>query len=162
MTSRSIINAVRHGLLWGLIAVFAGSAMAASGHGDKAPGSHGDKTMDHQEMTGAFKQEMTVEGVKAEFQIMSLASMNMQDPDGATHHVMVKFSDAGSGEHLMQAVGKIKIISPAQKEVVADLKDYSGTLAANVTFDETGKYGVICLAKVDGKKPLYKFWYPHQ
>ena len=154
MTSRLIIKAIRHGLLWGLIAVFAVSAMAASGHGDK--------TMDHQEMTGGFKQEMTVEGVKAAFQIMSLASMNMQDPDGATHHVMVTFSDAESGEHHMQAVGRIKIISPSQKEVVADLKDYSGTLAANVTFEETGKYGVICLAKVDGKKPLYKFWYPHQ
>jgi len=136
--------------------------MAASGHGDKAAGGHGEKTMDHQAMTGEFKQEMTVEGVKAEFQIMDLASMNIKDSDGATHHVMVKFSDAGSGEHLVQAVGKIKIISPSQKEAVVDLKDYSGTLAANVTFDETGKYGVICLAKVDGKKPLYKFWYPHQ
>jgi hypothetical protein len=62
---------------------------------------------------------------------------------------------------MKNAVGKIKIISPSQKETVADLKDYSGTFAANVTFDEPGKYGVICLVKIDGKKPLYKFWYMH-
>ena len=132
-----------------------------SGHDDKPMSNHGDKSMDHQEMSGGFKQAMTMEGVKAEFQIMSLESMNMKDPDGATHHVMVKFVNADSGEQLKKAVGKIKIISPSKKETVADLKDYSGTFASNVTFDESGKYGVICLVKIDGKKPLYKFWYSH-
>jgi hypothetical protein len=112
-------------------------------------------------MAGAFKHDMIMEGVKAEFQIMSLESMNMKDPDGATHHVMVKFVNADSGEQLKKAVGKIKVISPSKKEIVADLKDYSGTYAANVTFEEAGKYGVICLVKIDGKKPLYKFWYTH-
>jgi hypothetical protein len=144
-----------------LIPVFTVSSLAGSGHSDKAKSDHEDMAMDHPEMAGAFKHDMTMEGVKAEFQIMSLESMNMKDPDGATHHVMVKFVNADSGEQLKKAVGKIKVISPSKKEIVADLKDYSGTYAANVTFEEAGKYGVICLVKIDGKKPLYKFWYTH-
>lgn len=165
MASRIIINTVKHGLLWGVVGVciafFAVSATAAGGHGDKAAGSHGDKAMDHHGMTGQFKHDMTVEGVTAEFQIMSLESMKMKDPGGATHHVMVKFVKADSGEQLKEATGKIKVIAPSKKEVVVDLTDYSGTFASNVTFDEPGKYGVICLVKIDGKKPLYKFWYTH-
>ena len=149
MTYRLTFNTCKELLLYGLLAalipVYAGSALAAGGHDDKSKSSHEDKSMDHQDTSGAFNQAMTMEGVKAEFQIMSLESMNMKDPGGATHH----------------AVGKIKIISPSKKEMVADLKDYSGTFASNVTFDESGKYGVICLAKIDGKKPLYKFWYTH-
>jgi len=158
MTYRLTFNTCKELLQWGLlvalIPVFVGSALAASGHDDKSMG--------HQEMSGVFKHAMTMEGVKAEFQIMSLESMKMKDPDGATHHVMVKFIDADSDDQLKKAVGKIKVITPSKKEMVVDLKDYSGTFASNVTFDEAGKYGVICLVKIDGKKPLYKFWYSHQ
>jgi predicted membrane protein len=166
MTSRWIFTTGRYTLLWGTLAVIipmvAAVAMAASSsHGEKATHGQNDTTMDHQEMSGQFKHDMMVEGVKAEFQIMSLESMNMKDPDGATHHVMVKFMDAESGKHIEEAVGRIKVISPSKAETVVDLKDYSGIYAANVTFDEPGKYGVICLAKVAGQKPLYKFWYPH-
>lgn len=157
MTYRLTFSTCKELLLWGLLAalipVFAGSALAASGHDDKS--------MDHQQTSGAFKHDMTMEGVKAEFQIMSLESMNMKDPSGATHHVMVKFVNEDSGEQLKKAAGKIKVISPSKKETVADLKDYGGTYAANMTFDEPGKYGVICLVKIDDKKPLYKFWYTH-
>jgi hypothetical protein len=135
--------------------IFTSGAWAMDGHD-----THSD-SMDHQSMTGAFKHEMTTDGIKAEFQVMSLESMNMQDPDGATHHVMVKFFDADTGTQIKQAVGKIKIIGPSNKESVMSLKDYNGIYAANFTVDEPGKYGVICLAKVDDKKPLYKFWYTH-
>jgi hypothetical protein len=141
--------------------LYAGAAQAQSSHDGHTMSGPGAPPMDHQEMSGQFKHDMTVEGVKAEFQIMSLESMNMKDPDGATHHVMVKFMDAESGKHIEEAVGRIKVISPSKAETVVDLKDYSGIYAANVTFDEPGKYGVICLAKVAGQKPLYKFWYPH-
>ena len=165
MKSRMRTNKRRKVVVWVMltvfIPVFTVSALAGSGHGDKAQSGHKDMVMDHGEMAGTFKHDMTKEGVTAEFQIMSLESMNMNDPGGATHHVMVKFVHADSGEHLKKAVGKIKVITPSKKEMVADLKDYSGTYAANVTFDEAGKHGVICLVKIDGKKPLYKFWYTH-
>ncbi|MEE4603838.1 MAG: hypothetical protein V2J65_21330, partial [Desulfobacteraceae bacterium] len=163
MKYRLTFNKCKEVLLWGLLAalipVFVGSALAASGHDDKSMSGHGDKpmsnhddkSMDPQDKSGAFKHDMMMEGVEAEFQIMSLKSMNMKDPGGATHHVMVKFVNADSGEQLKKAAGKIKVISPSKKEAVADLKDYGGTYAANMTFDEPGKYGVICLVKIDDK-----------
>jgi hypothetical protein len=166
MKYRLTFNARKLILLGGILAMFipglAGSAMAAGGHDDKSMKGHGNDSMEHMDNAGAFKHDMTMEGVTAEFQIMSLESMNMKDPDGATHHIMVKFMHAANGEQIKEAVGRIKVISPSKKEIVVDLKDYSGIYAANVTFEEAGKYGVICLAKVDGKKPLYKFWYSHQ
>ncbi len=116
---------------------------------------------EHGQTSGTFTHQEVVEGVQAEFQVMTLASMNMKDPQGKTHHIMVKLVDVSSQKQIGNAVGKIKIISPTGKEQVESLQNYSGTLAANFTFDEKGKYGVICLFSVDGKKPLVKFWYPH-
>ncbi len=116
---------------------------------------------EHGQTSGTFTHQEVVEGVQAEFQVMTLASMNMKDPQGKTHHIMVKLVDVSSQKQIGNGVGKIKIISPTGKEQVESLQNYSGTLAANFTFDEKGKYGVICLFSVDGKKPLVKFWYPH-
>ena len=59
-------------------------------------------------------------------------------------------------------VGKVKVIAPSGKDQVEALKNYSGTFAANFTFDEKGKWGVICLFKVEGKTHTVKFWYPHE
>jgi hypothetical protein len=116
---------------------------------------------EHGQTGGAFTHQEIVEGVQAEFQVMTLASMNMNDPQGNTHHIMVKFTDVSSQKKIDNAIGRIKLISPTGKEQVESLQNYSGILAANFTFDEKGKYGVICLFKVDGKKRLVKFWYPH-
>ena len=121
---------------------------------------HGD-TMSHSAPAGTFEHKSMAEGIHTEFQIMSLASMNMTDPNGATHHVMAKFIDAKTNEQIKNAVGKVKIISPDGKEQVQSLKNYGGVFAANFTFPEKGKYGVICLFKVNDKKRVVKFWYPH-
>jgi hypothetical protein len=74
---------------------------------------------------------------------------------------MVKFFNDGMNHQIKDVAGKIKVVSPSGKEQVGSLKDYSGIYAANFTFSEKGKYGVICLFKVDGQKRLVKFWYPH-
>ena len=167
MTSRWTKNRFGTLFAWIILAaaaavhLCAGAAQAQSSHDDHTKHGHGDASMDHQEMSGQFKHDMTVAGVKAEFQIMSLESMNMKDSEGATHHVMVKFMDADSGNPIEEAVGRIKVVGPSKKETVVDLKNYGGIYAANFTVDEPGRYGVICLAKAAGKKPLYKFWYPH-
>lgn len=117
--------------------------------------------MEHTSSTGAFKQEVVVNNIRSEFQIMSLASMNMKDPDGATHHVMVKLYDNSGKQLIKDVVGKIKVIGPDKSEQINDLKNYNGIFAANFTFNKEGKYGVICLVKIDGEKHLFKFWYPH-
>jgi len=99
--------------------------------------------------------------VRAEFQIMSLASMNMKDPNGDTHHVMVKLFHDSMNHPIKDAVGKVKIIKPDGKEQTNSLKNYNGIFAANFTFGENGKYGVICLVIIDGEKHIFKFWYHH-
>ena len=101
-----------------------------------------------------------VDGIHAEFQIMDLASMNMTDPEGRTHHVMVSFMK--DEQKITQAVGKVKLIAPSGKEQLADLKDFgSGVFAVNFTIDEQGKWGVICLFKDTDGKHTVKFWYTH-
>lgn len=110
-----------------------------------------------------FKHHAVVEGVRSEFQIMSLASMKMKDDQGRTHHVMVKLSDDKSKREIKNAVGKIKIVGPGGGEQESALKNYSGILAANFNFKVAGKYGVICLLKMkDGQKRVVKFWYNHK
>lgn len=107
-----------------------------------------------------FKEMVMVDGIHAEFQVMELASMNMSDPQGNTHHVMASFMK--NNEKITQMVGKIKLISPSGKEQIATLKDFgSGMFAANFIIDEKGKWGVICLFKDEGGKHTAKFWYPH-
>jgi len=118
--------------------------------------------MDHAAVTGKFEHQMVDKQVRAEFQVMSLASMNMKDPDGATHHVMVKLYDNSNNQPVKEAVGKVKVIGPDKKEQVNGLKNYNGIFAANFTFNKKDKYGVICLVKINGEKHLFKFWYPHE
>jgi hypothetical protein len=108
-----------------------------------------------------FKHQAVVDGIQAEFQVMSLAVMNMQDPEGRTHHIMVKLVKEGMDHPIADAVGKIKVIAPDKQEQTGVLKRYGDLMAANFTFDAQGKYGVICLFVVDGQKHVIKFWYPH-
>lgn len=128
---------------------FAGNAFAMDDmdHGSSSEGGH-------------FKHAAMVDGIHAEFQIMSLASMNMTDPDGKTHHVMATFKKDDA--RIEKLAGKVKLIAPSGKEQVATLKDFGGgQFAANFTIDENGKWGVICLFKDDSGKHVAKFWYDH-
>ncbi len=138
-----------------LIAMFmlslAVSAQAMEGMDHSAAG--------HDDMKN-FKHTETIDGVKAQFEVMDLASMNMHDDKGSTHHVMVSLMDA-DGQKITGAVGRVKVVGPDGKDQVVDLKDYSGILAANFKATEKGKYGIICLFKVGDKKRTAKFWWNH-
>lgn len=132
--------------------VYAGNALAMEGMEGM---NHGDSTKG-----GTFTHMAMVGDVHAEFKIMDLASMHMKDQHGKTHHVMVTFTR--NGKKLTRIVGKIKLISPSQKDQIANLKDYGGgNFAAMFTIDEPGKWGVICLFKDDSGTQTIKFWYPH-
>ncbi len=145
-----------------LVLSFGSLAIAGTTHQSQADksGSHAG-TMKSKATGDTFTHQAVVEGVRAEFQVMSLASMNMKDPEGNTHHVMVKFFDESSQNQIKDAMGKVTLIDPSGKERVETLKNYNGIFAANLTFADKGNYGVICLFEVDGKKRLVKFWYPH-
>ena len=140
-----------------------GMATADSSHkaGEKTHAQPSDK-MNHAAMTDKFEHQVVDKQIRAEFQIMSLASMNMKDPDGASHHVMVKLYDNSGKQPVKEVIGKIKVVGPEKSEQINTLKDYNGILAANFTFNKKGKYGVICLMKINGEKHIFKFWYPHE
>jgi hypothetical protein len=140
----------RYFLLFTILSlIFVGSSMAMKGM------EHGNSNDD-----GSFTHTAMVDGIHAEFKVMDLASMNMKDADGKTHHVMATFTR--DGEKISKVVGKMKLVSPNKQEQLANLKDYGGGIfAANFTIDEPGKWGVICLFK-DGKgTQTVKFWYQH-
>ncbi len=142
--------------------MFTGNSLAMEGmdHGDKNAKAmegmnHGAGTDD-----GNFTHTSMAGGMHTEFTVMELASMNMTDPTGKTHHVMATFMR--DGEKVAKVVGKMKLVSPSKKEQTADLKDFGGGIfAANFTIDEPGKWGVICLFKDEHGKQTVKFWYPH-
>lgn len=114
-----------------------GSGAEPAGETGHAGMQHGSSSMD-----GHFKHSVMTDDVHSEFQIMELASMNMTDPDGKTHHVMVTFTR--EDQKIEKLAGKVKIIAPSGKEQIADLKDNGGgNFAANFTIDEDGKWGVI-------------------
>jgi hypothetical protein len=168
MKKRTLLIAVS------ILALITLPAMAMQGHDSHGSGDghdmtsgekmdHGDhdKQMDHQAMGGTFTHTATEGGTDAEFQVMSLASMNMTSDKGETHHIMVNLKQANGGAPIKNAVGKIKVIAPDKTEQVSPLKNYNGILAANFSFKQPGKYGVICLLKNQEKKQVFKFWYEH-
>lgn len=123
--------------------------------------------MDHPKMnhgsmenSDTFTKMEMVDGFHVEFQVMDLASMNMKDPEGNTHHIMVSFMK--DNNKLENIAGKVKVISPSGKEQIGTLTNYgSGVFAVNFTFNESGDWGVICLFKDGQQKHTVKFWYPH-
>ena len=140
--------------------------LTMDGHGNagqQATGNGQHEGMQHGSMAmpDRFIHSEMIDDIHTEFQIMSLASMNMTDPDGKTHHVMVTFMRENT--KIDTLVGRVKVIAPSGKEQLGDLKDYGGgNFAANFSFDEKGKWGVICLFKDDQGKHTVKFWYEHQ
>lgn len=143
----------------------AGHAIAADAMNHGSTGKTEHSTMDKGADQGAmapmgFTHTETVDGIAATFQVMTLASMNMKDAHGATHHVMVEFTKDGA--KLAGLKGSVKLVAPSGKEQTAQLTDYSGTLASNFTINEPGKWGVICLFKQGDAKHLAKFWYENK
>ncbi len=140
----------RYFLLFAAISlIFTGSAMAMKGM-DMGSGTE-KESFTHSAMAG---------DMQVEFKVMDLASMNMKDPQGKTHHVMATFKRNGTPADGI--IGKVKLVSPGGKEQIASLKDFgSGIYAANFTIDEPGKWGIICLFKDEKGKQTVKFWYPH-
>ena len=135
-------------------------ALAASDHQNHTDTSTSG-SMEHGQTSGTFTHLATADGVRAEFQVMSLASMNMKDPKGNTHHIMVKLFNETSQTQIKSATGQIRIIGPSGKEQEETLTNYNGILAASFTFDEKGKYRLICVFDADGKKREVNFSYPN-
>lgn len=150
---------LQQGFVVALVPLFTVVLMAGIYPDDNGMEGLSDMAMDKIGDDGNFKHNMTMDGVKAEIQIIDLENMNMKDANGATHHVMVKFFNADTNEQIKNGSGKIKVIGPSKETSVAIFRDYRGNYAANLKFIRPGKYRVICHAMVDEKSRMYKFWY---
>lgn len=86
---------------------------------------------------------------------MSEAGMDM------THHFMVMFKDASSGDSLEQGVVALKVIDPAgQRSAAVKLMGMDGSFGADVALPQKGKYVFEVGTKLaDGKKRQYRFHY---
>ncbi|MEK6195761.1 MAG: hypothetical protein N2F24_16220, partial [Deltaproteobacteria bacterium] len=80
--------------------------------------------MENTGSSDTFTHEAIVNHVRAEFKIMSLANMNMKDPNGATHHIMVNLFHDSMNQPIKDAVGKVKVVGPDKKEQINTLKNY--------------------------------------
>ena len=128
-------------LISALVLIFtAGQAMAMQEHD-----SHGssdekdmqtDKETDHSShgsdmesssSDGTFKHHASMDGMNADFQVMSLASMNMTSDKGETHHIMVNLAKADGGEPVKNAVGKIKVVGPDGIEMAGNYPESSSS-----------------------------------
>ncbi|WP_051309695.1 hypothetical protein [Desulfogranum japonicum] len=141
-----------------------GSAMEGMDHGDThmSGKGHSHETMGHSSSahSGHFKHAGMVDGIDATFQVMSLASMKMKDPEGKTHHIMVSFFH--KDQKLNGVSGDIKVISPSGKEQVGELMHFGGGMyAANFIFDEAGKWDITCNFTDQGRGHSIHFMYPH-
>jgi len=143
-------------MIWALVV----PSFTGAQHQGHDMSSHGSGGMGQTQSSGTFTDQVVDQGVRAEFQIMSMASMNMKDANGATHHIMVKFVREGTNEQIRNVIGRIRVVSPSGKDQVETLKDYSGMYAANFSFPEKGKYEVTCVFKADDKQHVIKFSYP--
>jgi len=144
------------GMIWALVV----PSFTGAQHQGHDMSSHGAGGMGHAQASGTYTHQVVDQGVRAEFQVMSMASMNMKDAGGATHHIMVKFVREGKNEQIRNVIGRIRVVSPSGKDQVETLKDYSGMYAANFSFPEKGKYEVTCVFKAADKQHVIKFSYP--
>jgi hypothetical protein len=143
-------------------------AFAAMDHGSMNM-DHGSMSMDHSGHNhggGNIAHEEVVDGVKATFQITTMAeamkAMGMEMPKGVkeTHHLHVEFKDAKTGKAITQGEGKVKVQGPEKSEQTKDLMAMQGHFGADLDLSRKGKYGVMAKVKLpDGKVRSSKFWY---
>jgi len=127
-------------------------------HGAMHGAGHGDM------MSGAVAHEEVINGVKATFEVMDMREQmkGMEMPKGmtATHHVMVRFTDAASGKKITEGEVKVKTVGPDKGEQLKSLMGMQGHFGADVTMAKPGKYGIMAKFKLkDGRTGSTKFWY---
>ena len=136
------------------------AAMDHSAHGSMDMG-HGDHSM--MDMGDVAHQEV-VDGVKATFKVLSMKEhmKGVEMPKGMkeTHHIMVKFQDAKTGNDLTEGEVKVKVQGPDKVEQTKELMGMQGHFGADFDLSKKGKYGVMCKFQLkDGKVRNARFWY---
>jgi hypothetical protein len=149
-----------------------GPAAAQHQHGAPSPPAPGaeKKTEPSTGQETSPSRTFLLDGVKASFSIMTMAEhkkmlqeMKMKaeiDPQ-ATHNIAVTLTDTRSNLPIGDAVVKMKVIDPKGKDQVK-LLDFTMAMnqySGDFTLSPKGKYQILILFKVGGKKQAAGFYY---
>jgi hypothetical protein len=148
-------------------------AMAQHQHGGPPPpASGGEKKMESgiAAETPSSRTFLLEGGIKAAFSIIAMADhkkmlqdmkMKVEVDPQATHNIAVALIDTGSNLPFTDGVVKMKIIAPKGTEQIK-LLDFTKAMnqyAGDFTLAEKGKYQILILFKVGGKKQAAGFYY---
>lgn len=131
---------------------------------------HGSMNMDHGAMAagrgggmmhaGKLIHEEVVDGVKATFFFIDIRKKMKELGMKETHHIMVTFTDPGTGKKFSRGEARIKVVDPDKSEQVKELMGMEGGFGADFVLAKPGKYAVMTKFKLDdGKVRTVKFWY---
>jgi len=124
-----------------------------SGHGMDM---HGDMNMDS---NAVFSETVTVDGVRAEAQLMDTREAMAKAGMEATHHFMVNFSNEQDGAAIENGAAAVKVTLPSGEETEAKkMMGMAGGFGADLTLKEPGSYTFTVGTKLaDGKKRQFVF-----
>lgn len=139
--------------------MFAMPALGMDGH-DMNGMDHGNmqqmEGMKHtQGMQGmqALPGEQEVDGVKAMFHLMSIDQKVLPAGHEATHHLMVMFNDAASGQSIASGTVAVKITDPDQEEAKpVKMMGMQGHFGVDVNLDRPGVWHFRIATKLDDGK----------
>jgi hypothetical protein len=135
------------------------------------PGTEGEKRMESTiGSETSSNRAFLLEGVKASFSILPMAEhqkmlkdmkMKLEMDPQATHNIAVTLTDTRNNLPLKDAVVKMKVIGPKGKEEIKVLDPIPAMnqYARNFTLDAKGRYQILVLFQVAGKKRAMGFYY---
>ena len=129
------------------------------------------KTQNYEDMEmpeGMIMKIMNIDGFKVIFHVMdkvafhsfmeSMGHAGHKMEKGATNHIMMEIIDP-DGEKVENAAVKVKVIDPEKKAETKPLHAMMGHYGANFKMHPKGKYQIMTLFKVKGKKHKGGYWY---
>ncbi|MCD4687891.1 MAG: hypothetical protein K8R55_00995 [Desulfuromonadaceae bacterium] len=129
----------------------------AMDHGNMQPMNAMNHGMGHGQGEMIMLGEEVQEGVKAMVHLMAIDPIIMTADHPATHHLMVMFTDAETGQAIDSGTVAVKIGSPDGKESAPTrLMGMQGHFGADVTLDQPGIWHFRLATKLaDGKVRKY-------
>lgn len=122
--------------------------------------------MDHAAHAGKVAHEAVVDGVKATFNITSIAeelrAKGLAVPKGMkeSHHLAAAFMDVARKQPLSKGLVAIRIQGPGQSGEPKELVGMDGHFGIDLDLSRPGSYGIMCrFVLEDGKKRQAMFRY---
>jgi len=117
---------------------------------------------------GMSMKAMNIDGYKVSFHVMTMPAYHTYMENmghkgqmmgkGATHHIMMDITGQ-NGKKVESAVVKVKVIDPKKRSQYQALMSMMGNYGANFNMPAKGKYQIMTLFKIDGRKHKGGYWH---